>query len=94
MRSFKCMQVRCFLKGRELLALTVKDNVSSFIPWKANEGGLREIYFAKKCGEMFTHTHFLWQPTPVFLPRESQGQGSLVGCRLWGRTESDTTEAT
>ena len=35
-----------------------------------------------------------WQPTPVFLPRESQGWGSLVGCRLWGRTESDTTEAT
>ena len=30
----------------------------------------------------------------VFSPRESQGQGSLVGCRLWGRTESDTTEAT
>ena len=35
-----------------------------------------------------------WQPTPVFLPRESQGRGSLVGCRLWGRTESDTTEVT
>ena len=35
-----------------------------------------------------------WQPTPVFLPRESQGQGSLVGCCLWGRTESDTTEVT
>ena len=35
-----------------------------------------------------------WQPTPVFLPGESQGQGSLVGCRLWSRTESDTTEAT
>ena len=35
-----------------------------------------------------------WKPTPVFLPGESQGQGSLVGCRLWGRTESDTTEAT
>ena len=32
--------------------------------------------------------------TPVFLPGESQGQGSLVGCRLWGRTESDTTEVT
>ena len=32
--------------------------------------------------------------TPVFLPGESQGQGSLVGCHLWGRTESDTTEAT
>ena len=35
-----------------------------------------------------------WQPTPVFLPGESQGWGSLMGCRLWGRTESDTTEAT
>ena len=35
-----------------------------------------------------------WQPTPVFLPGECQGRGSLVGCRLWGRTESDTTEAT
>ena len=33
-------------------------------------------------------------PTPVFLPGESQGRGSLVGCRLWGRTESATTEAT
>ena len=30
----------------------------------------------------------------VFLPGESQGQGSLVGCRLWGCTESDTTEVT
>ena len=35
-----------------------------------------------------------WQPTPVFLPGESQGRGSLVGCRLWGHTELDTTEAT
>ena len=30
----------------------------------------------------------------VFLPGESQGRGSLVGCRLWGHTESDTTEVT
>ena len=29
-----------------------------------------------------------WQPAPVFLPGESQGRRSLVGCRLWGRTES------
>ena len=35
-----------------------------------------------------------WQPTPVFLPGESQGRGSLVGCCLWGRTESDMTEVT
>ena len=32
--------------------------------------------------------------TSVFLPGESQGQQNLVGCCLWGRTESDTTEAT
>ena len=38
--------------------------------------------------EMATHS------SPVFLPAESQGRGSLVGCRLWVRTESDTTEAT
>ena len=34
-----------------------------------------------------------WQHTPVFLPGESQGQRSLLGCRLWGRTESDMTDA-
>ena len=36
--------------------------------------------------EMATHC--------VLLPGESQGRQSLVGCRLWGHTESDTTEAT
>ena len=35
-----------------------------------------------------------WHPPPVFLPGESQGWGRLVGCCLWGHTESDTTEAT
>ena len=40
------------------------------------------------------HWRRKWQPTPVFLPGESQGWGSLVGCGLWGHTESDTTEAT
>ena len=41
----------------------------------------------------FMHWRRKWQPTPVFLPGESQGR-SPVGCRLWGRTESDTTEVT
>ena len=45
------------------------------------EGTYFRIYWRRK-----------WQPTPVFLPGESHGQRSLVGCRLWGRTESDTTE--
>ena len=42
----------------------------------------------------FMHWRRKWQPTPVFLPGESQGWGSLVGYHLWGRTESDTTEVT
>ena len=37
------------------------------------------------------HWRRKWQPTPAFLPGESQGRGSLVGCHLWGCTESDTT---
>ena len=45
---------------------------------------------------LFTLMHWRrkWQPTLVFLPGESQGQKSLVGCHLWGHRESDTTEAT
>ena len=45
---------------------------------------------------LFTYMHWRrkWQPTPVFLPGESQRQRSLLGCRLWGHTESDTTEVT
>ena len=42
----------------------------------------------------FMHWRRKWQPTPVFLPGESQERGSLVGCHLQGRTELDTTEAT
>ena len=42
----------------------------------------------------FMHWRRKQQPDPVFLPRESQRRRSLVGCCLWGRTESDTTEVT
>ena len=42
----------------------------------------------------FMHWRRKWQPTPAFLPGESQGERSLVGCRRWGHTESDTTEVT
>ena len=42
----------------------------------------------------FMHWRRKWQPTPVFLPGESQGQRSLLGCCLWGRTELDTTDKT
>ena len=42
----------------------------------------------------FMHGRRKWQPTPAFLLEESQGRWSLVGCRLWGCTESDMTEVT
>ena len=59
-------------------------------------GSLRVGHNSVTSLSLFTFLHWRrkWQPTPVFLPGESQGRGSLVGCRLWGRTESDTTEAT
>ena len=61
--------------------------------WKAAVPGVAE---GRTLLNDFTLMHWRrkWQPTPVFLPGESQGRGSLVGCRLWGHTESDTTEVT
>ena len=72
------------------------------IPWTKEPGGilsmgsLRVEHDWATSLSFFTLMHWRrkWQPTPVFLPGESQGRGSLVGCHLWGRTESDTTEAT
>ena len=55
---------------------------------------LRVVQERQKETEALVIRRRKWQPTPVFLPGESQGWGSLVGCHLWGRTESDTTEAT
>ena len=43
---------------------------------------------------LFANWRRQWQPTPVILLGKSQGQGSLVGCRLWGHTEMDMTEVT
>ena len=72
------------------------------IPWTEEPGRLQSMG-SRRVGHdwptslslfPFMHWRRKWQPTPVFLPGESQGQRSLVGCRLWGRTESDTTAAT
>ena len=59
-------------------------------------GSLRVRHDWASSLSLFTFMHWRrkWQPTPVFLPGESRGWGSLVGCRLWGGTELDTTEAT
>ena len=72
------------------------------IPWTEEPGRLQSMGSLRVRNNwvtslsLFTFMHWRrkWQPTPVFLPGESQGQRGLVGCRLWGRTESDTTEAT
>ena len=72
------------------------------IPWTEEPGRLQPIgslgvgHNWATSLSLFTFMHWRrkWQPTPVFLPGESQGPGSLAGCPLWGCTESDMTEAT
>ena len=72
------------------------------IPWTEEPGRLQSmgsLGIEHNWGtslSLFTFMHWRrkWQCTPVFLPGESKGRGSLVGCRLWGLTESDTTEVT
>ena len=63
------------------------------IPWTEEPGrlqsrSLRVGHDWATSLSLFTFMHWRrkWQPTPLFLPGESQGRGSLVGCRLWGHT--------
>ena len=72
------------------------------IPWLKKPGRLQSMGLRRVGHDwatslslfIFMHWRRKWQPTPVFLPGESQGWGSLLGCRLWGCTELDMTEAT
>ena len=72
------------------------------IPWMEEPGRLQSMgslrvgHDGVTSFSLFTFMRWRrkWQPTPVFLPGESPGRGSLVGSHLWGRTESDTTEVT
>ena len=72
------------------------------MPWMEEPGGLQSMGSLRVWHDwatslsLFTFMHWRrqWQPTPVFLPGESQGWGILVGCHLWGCTESDMTEVT
>ena len=58
------------------------------IPWTEEPGGLQSTGSLKVRHDwanslsLFTSMHWrrTWQPTPVFLPGESQGWGSLAGC--------------
>ena len=77
-------------------------NLAWQIPWMEEPGRLQSVGSLRVRQDwatslsLFTFTHWRrkWQPTPVFLPGESQWQDILVGCRLWGRTELYTTEVT
>ena len=70
------------------------------IPWMEEPGRLQSMGSLRVGHDwatslpLFTFLHWRrkWQPTPVFLPRESQGRGSLVGCSPWGRWELDMTQ--
>ena len=81
---------------------THSSTLAQKISWKEEPGRLQSMGLVRVGHDwatslsLFTFMHWRrkWQPTPVFLPWESQGRGSLVGCRLWGLTESDTTEVT
>ena len=72
------------------------------IPWTEEPGRLQSMRSLRVGHDWptslslfsFMHWRRKWQPTPVFLPGESQGQRSLIGGHLWGCTESDMTEVT
>ena len=103
---FKKCPKHAFVKHCIFLSDKAMAPHSSTLAWKiswAEEPGRLQSMGSLRFGHdwatslaLFTFMHWRrkWQPTPMFLPGESQGRGSLVGCRLWSRTESDTTEAT
>ena len=81
---------------------TLSSTLAWKIPWTKDPGRLQSMGSLRVRHDLatslslftFMHWRRKWQPTPVFRPGESHGRGSLVGCRLWGCTQSDTTEAT
>ena len=79
------------------LQYTCLENPMDGGAWWAAVHGVAEGWTQLSDFTFTFHFHALEKemaPTPVFLPEESQGRGSLVGCRLLGRRESVTTEAT
>ena len=66
------------------------------VPWTEEPGRLQSMRSPRVDFTFLFQFHALerkWQSTPVFLPRESQGRGSLVGCHLWGRAYLNLAEA-
>ena len=92
----------CFYYSTEKVMAPHSGTLAWRIPGTGEPGGLpsmglwrvRHDWTTSLSLLTFMHWRRKRQPTPMFLPGESQGWGSLVGCRLWGHTGSDTTEAT
>ena len=92
----------CIQVWSEKAMATHSSTLAWKIPWMEEPGRLQSMGLLRVGHNWvtslslfsFMHWRRKRQPTPVFFPGESQGRGSLVGCRLWGRTESDTTEVT
>ena len=98
---FECNVIKRWLIGFQILLCNITEKAmaphSSTLAWKipwTEEPGRLQSMGSLRVGHdwptslsLFTFTHWRrkWQPTPVFLHGESQGWGSLVGCRLWGR---------
>ena len=82
--------------GTPLQYSCLENPMDGGIWWAAVHGVAKSLTRLSNFPFIFTFMYWRrkWQPTPVFLPGESQGQRSLVGCRLWGHAESDTTEVT
>ena len=84
-------------RSEEKAMATHSSTLAGKVPWMEEPGRLQSTG-SLEVGHDFTFTFMhwrrKWQPTPVFLPGESQGWESQAGCHLWGRTESDTTEVT
>ena len=91
-----CMYLNGEGNGTPLQHSCLENPMDAGAWWAAVYGVTKSRTWLSDFLSLFTFMHWRrkWQPTPVFLPGESQGWGSLVGCRLWGHTKLDTTEAT
>ena len=97
-RNWSCLVLFSSEKAVALHSITLAWK----IPWTEEPGRLRSTgslrlgHSRATSLSLFTFMPWRrkWQPTPVFLPGESQGRGSLMGCCLWGHTELDTTDMT
>ena len=102
MENGKCYMISLICEIWEKAMAPHSSTLAWKIPWTEEPGRLQSMgslrvgHHSATSLSLFTLMYWRrkWQPTPVFLPRESQGRRGLVGCCLWSCTELDTTEAT